>query len=97
MKVFRALMAITAVFDLETRQYDAINTFINSKINEEIYVNHPEGITNQLSNSDHCLLLLRGLYGLKQSPLLWLHDLTNILSGLGLQAVPGVDCLFTNS
>ena len=77
-------MAIIAAFDLETRQYDAINTFINSKINEEIYINYPEGITNQLSNSDHYLLFLRGLYGLKQSPLLWLHDLTNILLSLGL-------------
>ena len=65
MKVFRALMAIIAAFDLETRQYDAINAFINSKINKEIYVNYPEGIINQLSNSDHCLLFLRGLYGFK--------------------------------
>ena len=42
------------------------------------------------------ILLLRALYGLKQSPLLWYKDLTAALEELGLQEVPGVNCLFTN-
>ena len=37
-RVFRALMAITASFKLKARQYDAVNAFINSAINEEVYV-----------------------------------------------------------
>ena len=37
-RVFRALMAIVCAFDLETRQYDAINAFVNSEIDEPIYL-----------------------------------------------------------
>ena len=44
-----------------------------------------------------CWLLLRALYGLKQSPLLRYKELTAALEELGLYAVPGINCLFTNS
>jgi len=37
-KVFRTLMAILAVFNLETIQLDAVNTFLNSKLDKEVYV-----------------------------------------------------------
>ena len=98
-KVFRALMAITAVFDLEAKQYDAINAFINAEINETIHVSYPDGYKNPAGSSwstPKCLLLLRGLYGLKQSPLLWLRHLTRTLLRLGLTQVPGINCLFKN-
>ena len=36
-KIFRALMTIIVAFDLKIKQYDAINVFINSKIDEFIY------------------------------------------------------------
>ena len=93
LKTFRALMALTAAFDLEARQYDAVNAFLNSTINELIYVSCPEGLP---STPNTCLRLLRALYGLKQSPLLWLQEVSSKLQDLGLHPVPGIDCLFTN-
>lgn len=36
-RTFRALMAIAAAFDLEIRQYDAVNAFTNSELTESIY------------------------------------------------------------
>jgi len=36
-------MAITAAFNLEIAQLDAINAFLNSDIDEEVYVGYPEG------------------------------------------------------
>ena len=36
--VFRMLMALVAAFDLETDQLDAINAFLNSSLDEEVYV-----------------------------------------------------------
>ena len=89
-------MAITATFELKAKQYDAVNTFINSAINEEVYVNYPEGIKPPTYAINPCFLLLRALYRLKQSPLLWLQEVTSTLLDLGLYPVPGVDCLFTN-
>ena len=37
-RVFRALMALTAAFDLEMVQLDAVNAFLNSDIDEDITI-----------------------------------------------------------
>ena len=60
-RTFRALMAVTAAFDLETRHLDAVNAFLNSSLDETIYCYFPDGF-KQLG---HCLLLLKALYGLR--------------------------------
>lgn len=91
-RTFRALMAISAAFDLEIRQYDAVNAFVNSKINEEVNCYAPEGF----ERSGSCWRLLRALYGLKQSPLLWYNDFSGALEALGLHSIPSVSCLFAN-
>ena len=92
-RIFRALMAIVAAFDLETRQYDAINAFVNSKIDEPTYCIPPEGWGNA---KGVLLLLLRALYGLKQSPALWYRHLSSTLIDLGLEPLPGIECVFIN-
>ena len=38
---FRAMMAITAQFDLETRQLDAVNAFVNCRLDEVVFMRHP--------------------------------------------------------
>ena len=43
-RVFRLLMAIMAVFDLDAEHLDALNAFINSLIDEEAYVQYPPGV-----------------------------------------------------
>lgn len=59
---FRLLMIIVAAFDLEMIQLDAVNAFLNSKIDdEEIYIRYPNGF----EKANRILRLLRGLYGLK--------------------------------
>ena len=89
-------MALITSFKPTARQFDAVNAFINSIMNEEIFVAFPEGIERSSDVSNLCFLLLRALYGLKQSVLLWLQEVTSILLDLGLYPVPGVDCLFTD-
>ena len=92
-RLFRTLIAIMAAFDLEARQYDAVNAFANSLLDEVVYCTCPEGY----AMTDQCWLLLRALYGLRRSPLLWLKEFSKTLKELGLQEVPGEPCLFTNS
>ena len=77
-RVFRAFMTITASFKLTAKQNDAVNALINSIMNEEIYVDYPEGMKRPTNVEYPCLLLLRALYGLNQSPLLWLQGHINI-------------------
>ena len=76
-------MALTAKFDLKSRQLDAVNVFTNSPLDEELYVDWPPGYKNA-SNSHQCLRLLKALYGLRRSPLLWFRNLSLAFLRLGL-------------
>ena len=91
-KVFRALMAIAARFDLEAVQMDAISAFTNGILDEEVYTYLPDGfkIPGKL------LRLQRALYGLRRSPLIWLQEFSKTLIQLGLLPIPESQCLFTN-
>jgi Reverse transcriptase (RNA-dependent DNA polymerase) len=91
-RTFRALVSISAAFDLEMRQYDAVNAFVNSELKERVHTFCPEGF----ATFGHCWELRKALYGLKQAPLRWHQTLSDALEKLGLHEVPGVNCLFTN-
>ena len=85
-------MALVALFDLETIQVDAVNAFCNSPLDEEMYVYNPPGF----GKSGFILRLLRGLYGLRKSPKLWLKFLSGTLKDIGLNQVPGQPCVYTD-
>ena len=91
-KVFRSLMAITAVFDLEAVQLDAINAFVNGTLDEEVYTYMPDGFRIP----GKVLHLVRALYGLRRSPLIWLQEFSRTLKSLGLTQIPESQCLYTN-
>jgi hypothetical protein len=61
-------MSITAAFDLEAEQFYVTSAFLNSKLDKHVYSKPPDGY----QRDGECWLLQRGLYGLRQSPLLWL-------------------------
>ena len=91
-RIFRALMALTAAFDLDTCHLDSVNAFLNSLLDETVYCEFPEGF----EEPGHCMLLLRALYGLRRAPKLWQDELSNTLKELGLQPIPEEPCVFTN-
>ncbi len=65
MATMRAFFAIVAYEDLEYRQYDIKNAFIESKLDEELWIKLPQGVEH--TKGDTALYLLYSLYGLKQS------------------------------
>ena len=91
-KVFRSLMAIAARFDLEAVQIDAVNVFINSLLDKEVYTYLPD----RFKTPGKLLRLRRALYRLRRSLLLWLQELISALRELGFQPIPEAQCLFTN-
>ena len=92
-RTFRFLMALVVLFDLETAQFDAVNAFVNSELDETVYCQSPPGF----EAPGHCLRLRRALYGLRRSPLLWWKLLTKVLQQLGLKQLAGDEsCLFGN-
>ena len=46
-KTFRALMAVAAHFNLEVRQYDAVNAFTNAKLLTKVYCYPPDGFPDE--------------------------------------------------
>ena len=65
-RVFRALIAIAAYFDLDIEQFDAINAFCNTYNNKLVYVRYP----NRFQVPNYYLELVRALYKQSKSLLL---------------------------
>ena len=61
---------IVAMRDLELEQLDIKTTFLHGELEEEIYMDQPEGFIVP-GKEDHVCKLKRSLYGLKQSPRQW--------------------------
>jgi Reverse transcriptase (RNA-dependent DNA polymerase) len=91
-KSFRILMALAARWDLQLKQLDAVNAFPNSPLDEEVYIELPDGF----KQPGMIGRLLRALYGLRRSPLLWQRLLSTTLTDLGLKCALEEPCLFVN-
>ena len=66
----RALLGIVALHDFELEQMDVKTAFLNGELEEDMYMQQPEGFT-VLGKEDCVCLLKKSLYGLKQSPRQW--------------------------
>ena len=62
----RLLLALVAYFDLELHQMDVVNAFLNGDLEEDIYMEQPEGCIDK-DKSDSVCKLLKAIYGLKQA------------------------------
>ena len=63
----RLLIAVVAIYDLKIHQMDVITAFLNGDLDEEIYMDQPEGFVEFGQESKVCKLT-KSLYGLKQAP-----------------------------
>jgi len=69
----RCILALAALEDMEIHQMDVKIAFINDKLEEEIYMEQPQG---------SCTKLHKSLYGLKQSPRAWNQKLDAFLKNI---------------
>ena len=63
----RILLALTVKEDYEIAKFDVNTAFLNGHLQEDIYMDLPEGYATEESRALVCKLR-RSLYGLKQSP-----------------------------
>jgi hypothetical protein len=94
MASLRAFMAVVACEDLECRQYDIKNAFTESKLQEELWMQYPQGI--QRTKPGMALRLLRSLYGLKQSARDWNLLMKEELLKMGFNQSRADPCLFVH-
>ncbi|GJW02408.1 retrotransposon protein, putative, ty1-copia subclass [Tanacetum coccineum] len=69
-RAIRILIAIAAFYDYEIWQMDVKTTFLNGYLNEEVYMEQPEGFVNQKYPNQVCKLK-HSIYGLKQASRQW--------------------------
>src|SRR5579871_329988 len=76
----RLLLAIAAKEDFEVHQMDVQSAFLNRDLDEEIYMNQPEGFIEE-GQEDLVCRLKKSLYGLKQASRTWYKKLYDCLVG----------------
>jgi hypothetical protein len=77
----RCILALAALEDMEIHQMDVKTTFLNGKLEEEIYMEQLQGFVHQ--GGEHLVCKLhKSLYGLKQSPRAWNQKLDVFLKSI---------------
>nr|KYP62107.1 Retrovirus-related Pol polyprotein from transposon TNT 1-94 [Cajanus cajan] len=78
----RLLLAVAAQMGWKVYQLDVKSTFLNGFLQEEIYVEQPEGFEKN-GEEGKVYLLKKALYGLKQAPRAWYSRIDNHLLSIG--------------
>jgi hypothetical protein len=90
-KTLRVLLSLAARYDLELRQLDVPQAFTRANLDEEVYMEMPEGFTQ----AGMVCRLWKSLYGLKQSPRNWYLLVSKFIrEECGFQACVSDPCLF---
>ena len=67
METIRSVLALAAQFKLQVYQLDVKSAFLNGELEEEVYVEQPQGYIIK-GKEDKVYRLRKALYGLKQAP-----------------------------
>ena len=76
------LIAIAVLHNLEIHQMDVKIAFLNGDLNEEIYMDQPEGFIS-LGQEKKVCRLVKSLYGLKQAPKQWHEKFDKVMMSNG--------------
>ena len=88
----RIFLAISARFDLELYQYDAVNAYVHTTLDEQVYMKMPPGYRRK----GVVYRLGKALYGLRKSGRLWQKDLKSTLRELEFLEIPHEPCCMIN-
>ena len=89
----RMVLAIAALKDLEVHQMDVKTTFLNGDLNEEIYMEQPEGFSAPRQEMKVCRLV-KSLYGLKQASKQWHEKFDNVILSHGFKINECDKCVY---
>jgi hypothetical protein len=78
----RLIFGVAALKDWEIKSVDVKAAYLYGKLNEEIYMEEPEGFQ---THQNKVWRLHHALYGLKQSGLAWWRELTASMKELGFK------------
>ena len=89
----RVVLAIVAVLDLEMIQLDIKTAFLHGSLDEEIYMEQPEGFIKP-GDEDKVCRLIKCIYGLKQASRVWNTKFNDFLLKFGLIRSTADPCVY---
>ncbi|GMF63424.1 unnamed protein product [Phytophthora fragariaefolia] len=97
----RAMLAKCGADGMEIEQCDVDTAFLYGKLEEEIYMELPEGLRELLElaeakgEDDVVCMLLQSLYGLKQASRVWNETIDKHLKSMGFKPADADPCVYT--
>jgi hypothetical protein len=92
MKSIKLMLSLTAQQDLELFQLDFDTAFLNAPVEEDIYLEQPEGF--HIGASNMVCKLIKAIYGLKQAPRNWNQTIDTFMRQLGYRALLSDPCVY---
>ena len=84
MATVRAIISMVAAKGWELQQMDVKNAYLNGELQEEVYMEQPEGYAHPYFPHYVCRLK-KALYGLKQAPRAWTDRMRRFLKSIGFE------------
>jgi ATP-binding cassette subfamily B (MDR/TAP) protein 1 len=93
MTSIRVILGLVASMDLELEQMDVKTAFLHGNLDEEIYMEQPEGF--KVQGKEHLVCKLqKSLYGLKQAPRQWYKKFDSFMMGQGYKRTEADQCVY---
>ncbi|KAL0336693.1 UNVERIFIED_CONTAM: Retrovirus-related Pol polyprotein from transposon TNT 1-94, partial [Sesamum radiatum] len=89
----RLILAIVAYLDMELFQMDVKTAFLNGELDEEIYMDKPEGFQEMGLKRMVCRLKCF-IYGLKQSSRQWYYQFHRAITSIGFTMIEEDHCVY---
>ena len=90
---FRIIMAMVAHYDLELHQMDVKTAFLNGNLDEEVYMDQPEGFS--VEGKEHMVCKLKkSIYGLKQAFRQWYLKFNDTITSFGFKENTVDRCIY---
>ena len=93
MSSIRTILSLAACHDLEVEQMDVKTAFLHGDLEEELYMEQPEGFIAQ-GKEDYVCKLKKSLYGLKQAPRQWYKKFEFVMGEHGYKKTTSDHCVF---
>jgi reverse transcriptase-like protein len=93
MSSIRVVLGLAASLDLEIEQLDVKTAFLHGDLNEDIYMEQPEGFKVK-GKENYVCKLKKSLYGLKQAPRQWYRKFDSFMGEQGFKKTSCDHCVF---
>jgi hypothetical protein len=95
-KSLRILLSLAAVRDYEIKQMDVETAFLNGTLEEQCFMEVPEGF-DYGGDKDLIVQLLKSLYGTKQASHVWNVDVNKFIISTGFRRLSSDTCMYVKT